>query len=114
MRFKLCRARAPVPPRDPMAARATSPAPKLADYDELVVQSAIVSYVVGEQSGGVDQAALIADLRRCLSGDHGPAEIERALEALSAERLVAVQGGRVYPGPVFGGAAGKGIEPGGN
>jgi|GEM_PF-7075698 len=97
-----------------MAARATPPPPKLADYDELVIQSAIVSYVVGEQSGGVDLATLTAELRCSLSGDHGPADIERALAALGAERLVVVQGGRVYPGPVFGGASGTGIKPSSN
>jgi len=114
MRFKLCRGRAGMPPRDPMAARAAPPPPKLADYDELVIQSAIISYVVGERSGGVDLATLAADLRCSLSGDHGRADIDRALAALSAERLVVVRGGRVYPGPVFGGASGTGIKPSSN
>lgn len=103
-----------MPPADPLSARAAPPEPKLADYDEMVIQSAIVAYVVGEHPEGVDLATLVADLPRNLSGEHDTAEIDAALAPLVAERLIRVQNGRVYPGAVFGGASGAGVGPSSN
>ena len=104
MKIHPWRRRGPVPPADPLSARALRRTPKLADHDEMALESAILRYLLNVCSTGITAAELIAEMTVSHGGDPGSPAVERAVDRLVAARLVRVDNGLVFPGPVFGSA----------
>lgn len=111
MKLRICR-RSSIPPSD-LPSRRVAKEAKLADLDEMVVESAILSYVIGERATvGVGIGELTRELLVTLSGDCEAAVVERALAALvDAQLLRRKQEGTIYPGPRFGSAVAPDAAP---
>lgn len=114
MKVRPWKRRGPVPPSDPLSSRALRRAPKLADYDEMALESAILRYLLNVCSTGITMAELIAEMTVSVGGDPGSPAVGWAVDRLVEDRLVSVENGLVFPGPVFGSAVAGDARPGRN
>ena len=111
MRIRPWARRGPVPPADPLSARALRREPKRADYDEMALESAILRYLLNVCSTGITMAELIAETTVSVGGDPGSPAVERAVQRLTQAHLARLQNGLVFPGERFGSAIGDSASP---